>query len=239
MNKKFINLYVYSDSLAFRRPGQPHDLSFTYPFVLHDLIESRLGYKTNLLLRGRGGGLTIESVKGIIKQDSGYLGGDGEALTVAILQFGIVDCAPRPITYAIVPFLRRLPIVGHKIIAALVEHRRGLQNLWSYKVTPERKFKREYSSIVYLCNSAHMRTLSVGLPLPPFVIEHRSPGFRRSASIYNELIREVVPESFCDIEQHISESLRESLLLPDGHHLTEAGHQFYAEKIFEQLNKLL
>ena len=79
----------------------------------------------------------------------------------------------------------------------------------------------------------------MGLPLPPFSIEHRSPGFRRSASVYNAVIRDVIPDQFCDIEKDMTESLRESLLLPDGHHLTESGHQLYAEKLFERVKKLI
>jgi len=237
-NNKFLNLYIYSDSLAFRRIGQSQDLSFTYPFILKELVETNLAIKTNLVLRG-GGGLTVKQIREIVEQDSGYFGGDDQTLNIAILQCGIVDCAPRPITYVLSPFLRSLPVVGPKILAVLVKHRRGLQNLCSYNVTSKGRFKKEYASIIYTCHSVQIRTLAVGMPLPSFSIEHRSPGFRRSANIYNELIRDVIPESFCDIEQHMTESLRESLLLSDGHHLTEAGHRFYAEKLLEQLKRLL
>jgi hypothetical protein len=37
----------------------------------------------------------------------------------------------------------------------------------------------------------------------------------------------------------MTESLRESLLLSDGHHLTEEGHRFYAERLIEPLKRLL
>jgi len=202
------------------------------------MVEMNLGCRTNLLVRG-GGGLTVKRIREIVEQDSGYLGGDDQALNIAVLQFGIVDCAPRPITYVLSPFLRSLPVVGPKILASLIKHRRGLQNLCSYNATSKGRFKKEYAAIIYICNSVHIRTLAVGMPIPPFSIEHRSPGFRRSAAIYNELIRDVIPESFCDIEQHMTESLREFLLLSDGHHLTEEGHRFYAETLFERVKRLL
>ena len=236
--RKFLNLYIYSDSLAFRRIGQSQDLSFTYPFKLKELVEMNLGIRTNLLVRG-GGGVDIKQIGETVRRDTGYFGGDDQALNIAILQFGIVDCAPRPITYVLSPLLRNLPVVGPKLLAILVKHRRGLQNLCSYNITSKGRFKKEYASIIYTCHSVQIGTLAVGMPLPPLSIEHRSPGFRRSASIYNDLIRDVIPESFCDIEQHMTESLRESLLLSDGHHLTEEGHRFYAEKLFEQLKRLL
>lgn len=235
---QFINLFVYSDSLAFRRPGQSPDLRFTYPFLFSQLIESELGIRTNLVMRG-GGGVRIRDIAQVIKRDIGYFGGDEKVLNIAVLQFGIVDCAPRPFTYVLSPVLRKIPFLGPNILAALSRHRRGLQNLWSYAVTSRTAFRREYASIVYACRSVHIRTLAVGLPLPPLSIEHRSPGFRRNASLYNELIRDVIPESFCDIEGDMTESMRDALLLADGHHLTEEGHRFYAERLFAKLKRLL
>ncbi len=234
----FLNLYVYSDSLAFRRVGQPHDLSFTYPFVLKGLIETRLGIRTNLVLRG-GGGATVTHIREVVVRDSGYYGGDNSAINVAVIQCGIVDCAPRPVTYVVAPLLRLLPIAGPRILATLVSHRSGIQNLWSYRVTSERRFSKEYARIVRACHASFLRPIAVGLPLPTLTIERRSPGFRRSAMLYNELIRDVLPESFCDVEQQMTESLRETFLLPDGHHLTEAGHRLYAETILGQVQKRL
>ncbi len=237
-NDRFMNLYIYSDSLAFRRLEQPQDISFTYPFVLKGLIETRLGVKTNLLLRG-GGGANIRHIKEILVRDSGYFGGDHQALNIAILQVGIVDCAPQPFTYLLAPMLRKIPIVGPKLLAKLVKQRGRLQTMWSYTATSKSKFKKEYASIVRTCHCAKIRPIAVGLPLPSLAIEQRSPGFRRSASLYNNLIRDVIPESFCDIEQQMTESLRESLLLTDGHHLTEEGHRYYADKLFDKLQKSL
>lgn len=235
---KFINLYIYSDSLAFRRIGQPQDISFTYPFVLKELVETRLGVKTNLLMRGAGTA-DVMYIKEALAKDSGYFGGDAKALNIAIFQFGIVDCAPRPITYLLTPVLRMIPIVGQMMLAKLVRHRRRLQALCSYTFTSKGKFKKEYKDIAYMCHSVDIRLIAVGMPIPPLSIEYRSPGFRRNTSIYNQLIRDVIPESFCDIENDMTESLRETLLQPDGHHLTEDGHRFYAEKLFDKLKKLI
>jgi hypothetical protein len=233
-NKKFINLFVYCDSLAFRRKTQSQDLEFTYPFKLKELIETHLGIRANLILRG-GGGLTIKQIRKILTTDSGFFDGEEKATNITILQFGIVDCAPRPFTYLLAPLLKKMPSIFEK----LVTHRRKLQIICSYTATSKRIFKKVYASIVKTCHASKCRPLAIGLPLPPISLELRSPGFRRNVSIYNNLIREVLPESFCDIEKNMNESLREVLLLSDGHHLTEAGHMFYAEQLFEYLKKLL
>lgn len=237
-NGKFLNLFVYSDSLAFRRPGQPQDLSFTYPFVLKDLIETRLGVRVNLVPRG-GGGASVTTIREVLVRDSGYFGGDASAMNIAAIQCGIVDCAPRPITYAVAPLLRRIPVLGPRLLSALIARRTGIQRLWSYTVTPRRRFSKEYARIVATCHASLIRPIAVGLPLPTLPIERRSPGFRRSASIYNGLIRDVLPESFCDVEQLMTESMRETVLLEDGHHLTEAGHRLYAEALFVHIQKNL
>lgn len=236
--RDYLNLLIYSDSLAFRRAAQAQDLAFTYPFLLKRLIEQTYGTRVNLVMRG-GGGLRIGELAQIVKRDTGYFGGDSQAVNIAVLQFGIVDCAPHPITYAFSPAIRLIPIIGPAMLAKLVKHRRGLQRVYSYTVTSKKAFSKAYSEIVYTCRGVHIRPLAVGLPLPTLAIEHRSPGFRRNASIYNELIRGVIPDSFCDIESQISESLRDELLLPDGHHLTEKGHSLYAESILTRLGKLL
>ena len=234
----FLNLYVYSDSLAFRRAGQSQDLSFTYPFVLKELLQAKLGIRANMVLRG-GGGSTITDIRGLVVRDSGYFGGAQTAMNIAIIQCGIVDCAPLPITYALAPLLRALPLVGPKILAALVRHRSGIQARWSYTRTSRRRFARDYATIVRTCHACFIRPIAVGLPLPTLAIERRSPGFRRRVVACNDLIRDVLPEQFCDVEQSLTESLRESLLLDDGHHLTEAGHRLYADALLAQIQRCL
>lgn len=231
---KFINLFVYCDSIAFRRREQSQDVSFTYPFQLRELIEHRLNIKTNLLVRGRGTS-DVQVIRRLVEKDCELHGGDARTLNIAVLQFGIVDCAPRPITYPIIVTLRRIPFLGPRIADYLVQHRRRLQRLCSYTLTSRRAFRRGYAAIVKTCYGAKMRPIAVGLPLPVSSIEYRSPGFGRNVVIYNQLIRDVIPEGFCDIEQQITDSLRASFLLPDGHHLTEAGHRHYAEQLFDAI----
>lgn len=233
---EFLNLFIYSDSLAFRRHGQSQDIAFTYPFVLARLIESELGIRANLVLRG-GGGAAVGDIGATLTRDTGYFGASADAINIAVIQCGIVDCAPRPITYKLAPVLRKVPIAGERVLGALVSRRRAIQARWSYRLTPPGAFAAEYRRIVQLCHASMLRPVAVGLPLPTLAIERRSPGFRSSASIYNDLIRQALPESFCDVEQQITESQRDALLLDDGHHLTEAGHRLYAESLLAVLRK--
>jgi hypothetical protein len=214
-------------------------MSFTYPFLIKELIETKLHIKANLFLRG-GGGADIEFIKNALMRDSLYFGGDGKVISIVVLQFGIVDCAPRPITYLFLPILQRLPIVGSKILKVLSNYRTQIQNIWNYRFTPPKKFLKEYKSIVDICKTLKLLPISIGLPLPTISIDERSPGFRNSVGVYNELIKDIMPDKYCDIEQHISEATRDMILLPDGHHLTPKGHELYAEVIFDTIsNKIL
>lgn len=230
MSAEFLNLFVYSDSLAFRRTGQSHDLSFLYPFVLKEMIESRLGLRANLVLRGVAGA-TVPQLCATVTRDTGYYGGAADVLNIAIVQGGIVDAARHPFTYKLAPLLRKIPVLGERVLGGLVKHRRRLQLIWSYSETSKPAFARTYARIVETCRRNAVRPIAVGMPLPTGAIETRSPGFRQSVAEYNDLIRQALPEAFCDVESRFTESTREQLLLEDGHHLTEAGHRLYAEAL--------
>jgi lysophospholipase L1-like esterase len=52
-------------------------------------------------------------------------------------------------------------------------------------------------------------------------------------------MHDVSHNNFCDIEQQLTDSSRDSILLPDGHHLTEEGHRLYAGILFEGIAKML
>ena len=98
---------------------------------------------------------------------------------------------------------------------------------------------RQYARIVRTCHAAFIRPIAVGMPLPTLAIERRSPGFRRSTSLFNGLIRDALPESFCDVEQQMTEAVRDVCLLEDGHHLTETGPRLYAEALLALVQKNL
>jgi len=234
MSAEFLNLFVYSDSLAFRRTGQSHDLRFLYPFVLKDLIESRLGIRANLVLRGVAGA-TVPQLCATVIRDTGYYGGAADILNIAIIQGGIVDSARHPFTYKMAPLLRKIPVLGERVLGGLVKHRRRLQLIWSYSETSKPVFARTYARIVETCRRNAVRPIAVGMPLPTLAIESRSPGFRQSVTEYNALIRQALPAAFCDVESRFSEETRDRLLLDDGHHLTQAGHTLYAEALLEHV----
>jgi hypothetical protein len=238
MTSEFLNVFVYSDSLAFRRPEQSQDLQFTYPFVLQRLIESRLGVRANLVMRGSPGA-TIVDVHAMLVRDTGYFGSDDQALNIAAIQCGIVDCAPRPFTYAFVPALRAVPFAGKRLLGVLVKNRPVIQQLGSYRAISKRRFANEYRALVETCAIAKMRPIAIGMPLPTDAIEQRSPGFTANVRAYNELIRQAVADAYCDVEARIPNGQRQAYLLDDGHHLTELGHRLFAESALVHIGRMV
>jgi hypothetical protein len=188
----YLNLYIYSDSLAFRRKNQSQDLRFVYPFILQGLIESRLGIRTNMVMRGNGGAL-IRTVHATLLRDTGYFGFSRETINISVLQCGIVDCAPQPFTYAMAPLIRLVPILGERLLEVLARHRRRLQSIWSYRAVSKHRFARDYTRLVETCRVAQLEPILVGMPLPTLGIESRSPGFRQSVASYNPLIQQAQP----------------------------------------------
>lgn len=235
---EFLNLLVYSDSLAFRRPGDSADFGVTYPFLLQQSLSREFAVRANLMLRG-GGGRRSAEIRRTFEHDASYFSGSGERSNVVIFQFGIVDCAPRPITYRVLPLLRRFPIVGNHVVSLLSDNRAAIQRTWSYTFTSPRSFEMEYTRIFQASRSANRLTLCVGMPLPPETIEGRSPGFRAKVLEYNALIRRVSGDFYCDIEEALDEATRQKILLDDGHHLSASGHHFFASKIMECLRRVL
>lgn len=236
---KFLNLLVYSDSLAFRRPDQPQDVSFTYPFLLKKLIEDKFDINVNLIIRGAGGE-DITFLKKNFSRDSGYFGGDKTVLNVAVFQCGVVDCAPRPFTYIFYPLIRRIPYFGEKIELFLYRHRRMCQLIFSYSKISLKKFALEYFSIKKISEKSEIKIITVGVPLPPEKIEFRSPGFQKKVKDYNLTISKIVPDYFCNIEKKIKDkNNRDKVLLPDGHHLSVEGHSMYANSIYPFIEILI
>jgi lysophospholipase L1-like esterase len=232
-----LNLFFYSDSLAFRRPEQAEDTSFTYPFLLKDMLESTGLVRVNVLLRGMGGA-DMPHICRMVERDAGYFRFSSEQGNIAVVQVGVVDCAPRPFTFRLKPILNRLPFIGPWIASVLFRHRARLQRISSYQITPRPRFARDLRRVLQLLKEMRIHAVLVGIPLPPDAIELRSPGFQRAALEYNQLMKDCASAEYCDVEAAVRIAGRAGCLMQDGHHLTENGHRLYAEALFEKLMEI-
>ncbi|MDB9892075.1 4'-phosphopantetheinyl transferase superfamily protein [Amylibacter sp.] len=117
LEKGRCNVFLYADSNCMRRPWQPNDPGFTYPFRL--LTNSRLyGLCFNIFHRGVGGN-RLKTIPKAMKTDSGYIvSAEGTIPNIAIIQAGIVDAGRihrnllRLIPLASLPYFFREITVG-------------------------------------------------------------------------------------------------------------------------------
>ena len=233
------NLIFYGDSIALRRRQQNPDWSFTYPF----LVSRRLPAfdSVNLMIRNRGA-FNSRDVKNIVAVDSGYLAGpqnDPSVTNLCILQVGVVDCAPRPLTYGLHRFTKRTPILCDYVAPLIQATRPFVQRIYSYNAVAAREFAKNIKAIELLLTTGGFATLWLTIPTPPNHIEHRSPGFQQNARIYSGIIRKSVPNSIdIDAEFASAGSPSRPLLTEDGHHFSNDGHEVCAAAITTRLASL-
>lgn len=221
---RHVHLFFYTDSIGFpRRDVQP--LQETFPWLVKDILENKLNVKVYLYHRGMGGA-SVTDVYRILTTDSGYFrfsGNDDNQLAFRIFNVGIVDAAPRPFTYYFKEIIQGIPVLGPVIWSGVHKYRPFLQSIYSYQLTPLRRFRKVYGSMVRESVRDGFSVLSMMTPLPPVHQELRSNGYRAAVNEYNNAKRDF--EGLIEIEEG------GDLLLEDGHHLTLLGHKRYAELI--------
>lgn len=242
MNKRHVILRVYGDSLSMPRASKGIAYYQTYPELISDWYRSNSSdIKLSLYNRSRGG-TTIDKLYRIYQHDSGYFGNIEN--DILIIQSGIVDCAPRPISKTMRRYVGKIPVqaIKTKVIKYLHEHRADLQRMRSQpcRFTDPMKFKVTYRSWLNQAINEFPRVYLVNIAPTIDSISEHSPGLRSSIEIYNEIIKEVV-ESFpsdrailIDVFGSIrrdADQICKYIASDDGHHITFEGYQLYADLI--------
>jgi hypothetical protein len=231
-NKSNNVIYVYTDSTGFPR-GNLVPAHETWPMYLRK-------YADNLYVRGRGG-ITIRETLQNIKNDSFYFAFREKSAhkILIILAFGIVDCAPQPITYKLSK-LAYIPFIGRYVWRALSKlikpHRPIIQKFWSYQNTSIKQFKKTLIKILVSISNPNCQIIILSTPLPSKLVLSRSPGFETAIDKYNN-IKKVVSKLYPRVtylellinrdKAYISEK--------DGHHFSGTGHQEIAQQVLKHI----
>jgi hypothetical protein len=225
LGRKPDGILCYTDSTGLPRVNEVLPID-SWPF----LLLKELGMSTSIYVRGFAGITSTEIFQMVVK-DASYLGlteDENEFTGVAILSFGIVDAAPRPITY-------KLAWVGNKGRAGaliwsqlkrfLVPLRPKIQNKWSYSFTEPHDFENDLRGIMKTISNPRVTKILVLTPLPSRTLEERSPGIIKAVSDFN-LIKRNVASEFSDVHLVEVDSSREGFYRSeiDGHHFSKLGH---------------
>lgn len=231
---KRCRIIVYGDSLALSREWDGVAREETYPELLCSALRSAREEGAVLENRSHAGEPIERKFERYAKEG---LRGD-----VLILQCGIVDCAPRPISPSLraaigkIPGLLRWPIVRLLHVARPWLLRLGL--VW--RNTSIERFEAVLSTWLARALNEGMMVCVVNIAPTNSAAERQSPGLSASISAYNACIERAVslqPGSrLVDVHAAILKQGADAnpyVNQRDGHHITRAGHRLYADLILE------
>lgn len=226
-------IYVYGDSTAL--PRHPElNAENTWPFNLGRKQDS-------IFVRGFGGATTTELVA-LMYRDSPYFGFSEkrEKGDTVIFAAGIVDAAPRPITYKL-KIVTKVPYIGNKIwkiiARGLNKYRPTIQRFLYYKLVSFRRTSFNLNKIRKILKNPQIQIIVVGTPLPSRYVLARSPHLESNIKRLNKIKSEVCKK---DNRMHFVSldfwSDTFYISVEDGHHYSALGHLEISNRIKSQLN---
>jgi len=231
-------IYVYTDSTGFPRSN---------------IVSARQIWSNQIsasdvpvILRG-GGGYSSRDMLSLVRRDAFYFSlNEFEGYSkkiIVVLFFGVVDCAPRPITYKL-RHISRVPFFGNKIWGFLLSrilspNRTVIQKFWKYQLVSNKEFKMNLRKILKSINNPNVRVLICETPMPSKYVLRRSPGFEESIKEFNSIKNEIASEhstvSVIELERSFAPSY---ISQEDGHHFSVSDHIEIASKIRDSFDKL-
>ena len=228
-------LFVYGDSLALPRAQDGIAAPETFAEQVRAGLTHELAAPVALYNRARGGVPIGVLYKGWA-EDATYFGPVSTA--IAIVEAGIVDCAPRPIP----PVARRaiglLPTpIRQAAVRVLHSQRSRLLNAGSvWRVTSPQRFERTLHRWLQELAGVASRVYVLNIAPTTEAMEQHSPGLSRSIEQYNEIIARTTANTGENVElvdvhsavRAAPDGLARYVNKVDGHHLTRDGHSMIA-----------
>lgn len=245
--KRFL-IRVYGDSLSMPRETEAVRYFQTYGELISEDIQKRsLDAKVTLYNRSFSEA-SAPALLAAYRSDAFYFGTPGGDF--AVLQCGVVDCAPRPLPPKLRSVISRLPATLRNPIVNFLHKNRAslLRNGLLWRTTPPGLFLESMSELVNLMTRDFSRVYVINIAPTTAEIEARSPGFSESIELYNGFIDQAVKQATMEaailIDVHhaiLARPAKTSGLISelDGHHITPAAHQLYADAILEYERKLV
>jgi acyl-CoA thioesterase I len=237
-------LRVNGDSLGMPRASEHISYRQTYAEMLCRRIEAMGTFHRVVLYNRSRGGIAIDRLLEDFQADSFYFGDRGGDLL--IIQVGVVDCAPRPVSGLMRKGIGMLPTAAkERAIRFLHDHRAALlRRGMVFRKTSPTTFAKAYAAWVRQATHEFKWVYAINIPPTNAHIEERSPGFGASVREYNSIILDVCRTArnpnvrVIDVHNKIlnsPEGVSRYINDRDGHHITINGHQLYSELIFSHV----
>lgn len=236
MSQPRTHIALYGDSLSLPRPGVVQN-GQRHIMRLHDTLEPRLGMIVDVLDRGEGA-TTISALKGKITHDKHYFRDRG---FLALLQSGIVDCAPRPVADSTREKIGKLPsFIRKRIIKYLHNNRTKIVLKRFYVRTDLSTFQKEYEASLAILKKCYEHTFCVNICPAPESFEKVSPGVTKQIENYNQVIQAAASAAgakLVDVNAMIRSGgdIYDYIVRDDDHHITALTHEWIHANVLEQL----
>lgn len=210
-----MRLLVLGDSLSFGRPNHDIGLEMTWPFLIE-------GQTVRTTMRSRGGAL-IDDIKIEVDRLVSYWGVQStlkRPFDAVIIQQGIVDCCPRPLPRCASNIIRRIPLGSFNERAFIP---RRFWRPW----TSLTDFQFKSSQISVEAQNLAARVYWLEIARPSHHLLSNCGDFSADVGSYNAVLN-AGSGSFLPLWSGGDPSPH---LLPDGHHLSPAGHQHVAATV--------
>lgn len=229
-------LRVYGDSLGMPRDFGGIHYRETYAELLKSALEQQ-GWRVDLYNRSKGN-IAVDELKTMVENDRKYFGQQRE---IVVIQCGIVDSAPRPISGRTRRLVGRFPErLRRRVISFLHSNRaRILSSGFQWRVTEPPPFRLAYRELLLAAGAGTGHVYSINVAPTTHEMEEHSPGLSSSIRLYNAIIADEVQRAgetaqLIDVHRAILEEsggLQRYIDSKDGHHITRQGHLLYTRLI--------
>lgn len=229
----------YADSLGLSRPGHV-ELEERYIYLFEKWLRQNHDGEVFVINRARPA-LTIDKLYEIYKEDREYVTAKKDIL---IIHEGICDCAPRPVPLWLRKFISKLPGFLKSRIIGFLHAKRGwlLKNGFAHYLVDANRYEKVLREWLLLARTDFERTYILTIAPTNAGIDSHSPGFQKSISRYNAIIKKVIaalnaPNIFL-IDMHgalaAQQSFDDYIIKEDGHHITALTHRLIAENLIQK-----
>lgn len=228
-------ILVIGDSLACPRPWEGVDLHSTYAF----LLDAQLGGANFVANYGAGDNSSVRAIKESFLRT--YIRAAGA--DYAVVQLGIVDCAPRLLGN----FERAIGFIANRVslfkpvfnayVKIKSRYRYQLTKLFPNTLVPKGLFEASYRILLteLIESNPIKKILLINIAYPGEVLVERSYNILGNIKAYNSVISSFVddfPGRVEVVDLFASTEINRNWITPnDGHHIFSPAHEWVAAEL--------
>lgn len=207
---------MVGDSLPFGRPRYGIQRHSTWPYIVKSELFS------DLCMRAKGGSTSFEvldEARSVAEYWFGLL--PERRFDATFVQVGIVDLSPRLVSKRFYRFVAGIPLFSR------LQRNRKLHELYGKPWVPLGQFAQNIRAIDEQLSRISEHVFYIEIARPEHFFKENLGDFSESVLLYNKIISGCV-----GVGRFVScwdGKPAPDCLLPDGHHLTEAGHRVVAQ----------